>query len=118
MNDMEEYCYREAKRLRIRQKIEINTDKQTGIVTSEIYYQDDRSHRDGGPATIIRDSQTGIVTREYWSKAGRMHREDGPAFIHRDPRTGSVITEQWFLDGKEIASRSSRRQPCASMKPG
>jgi hypothetical protein len=54
------------------------------------YNQDDRFHREDGPAIEWADGM-----KEWWVN-GRLHREDGPAVESVDG------TKIWYLNGEEL----------------
>jgi hypothetical protein len=77
---------------------------KTGIVTLEIYYRDNRRHRDPveGPALVRRSAKTGIATLETYYRDNKRHREpaEGPALVRRSAKTGDVSRAEYWVDGK------------------
>ena len=53
----------------------------------------------GRPGDIKRDAATGVATYELWWREDKQHREDGPAVIKRDAATGVATYEEWWLNG-------------------
>ena len=69
-----------------------------GIIFSEHWYQNGKSHRDNQPG-FISYYNNGIKHFEHWYQNGKLHREDKPAVIHyRDD--GTKISEHWYQNGK------------------
>ncbi len=62
--------------------------KRTSSDGTQMWYKDDKLHREDGPAVIYPDGT------QYWCKVDKIHREDGPAIIYPD---GS---QTWFVDSK------------------
>ena len=57
---------------------------------TKYWYQNDKLHRDNGPAVIYNDGE------KRWYINGKLHRENGPAIIYPD---GS---KKWYIKDKFI----------------
>lgn len=78
----------------------INIDPDSGVITSEEYYDCGIMHREGGPAEIHRDAKTGGVTFTAYYKDGRMHRyDDRPALEFFSPE-GKKLREEYYVLGR------------------
>jgi len=60
------------------------------------WYQDDKLHREGGPAVERNDGL------KAWLVLGNFHREDGPAYIRADG------TKEWWFEGTECTEDDPR----------
>ena len=76
-----------------------------GSVASEAWSQNDKLHREDGPARIGYYSN-GSVEYERWYRKDRLHREDGPARIGYYSN-GSVESEEWWFEGKQARDITS-----------
>lgn len=77
---------------------------KTGVVTLEIYYKDNKRHRDPaeGPALVRRSARTGNVRcAEYWVD-GKLHRDpkDGPARRGIPANNRRILEEVYMFNGK------------------
>ena len=64
----------------------------------EIWYQNNKAHREDGPAHI-NYYLNGSVKYEAWYKNGAIHREDGPAQIGYYPNS-SIEYEAWYQNNR------------------
>lgn len=79
----------------------ITTDRETGTVLREAYYNFGKKHRNGGPAVREIDFETGVVTLEEYYIDGKLSNADGPAVIVRDKTSGEVLHQKYFDSGVE-----------------
>lgn len=67
----------------------------------EEWKRNDKNHRDGAPAKIMRgDPLTGKPRLESWYQNGKVHRVGGPAITQFSHIDGSVMEEQWYQNDK------------------
>lgn len=84
--------------------------KNESVVCLRIWYEDNKIHRDNGPAFIAYDYQ-GNVIEEWWYKYGLIHRDnDEPAFIEYQNNT--VASKHWYING--ITYRENDKPSCIS----
>lgn len=65
---------------------------------AERWSKNGETHRENGPALIIRDFNGLVLVHQYF-RNGRVHRDDGPAQIIT--ASDDFRTETWFKDGLE-----------------
>lgn len=69
-------------------------------ITKEVYYKNNKIHRDNGPS-IIEYYDNGNKEREYYYKDGKQHNDKGPGFIsYRED--GSIKNKTYWLNGKKV----------------
>ena len=76
-----------------------------GSVKSEAWYKNGAIHREDGPAQIGYYPNSSIEY-EAWSQNGKIHREDGPAWIGYQP-DGSVGYDRWYWHGEKVEDITS-----------
>ena len=76
---------------------------ENGQKQKEIYYLNDKEHKEDGPA-IQYWYDNGQKQLEYYYLDGKYHREDGPAFQFWYDN-GQKQQEKYYLDGVEYSRR-------------
>ena len=69
-------------------------------ITKEVYYKNNKIHRDNGPS-IIEYYDNGNKEREYYYKDGKQHNDKGPGFISYN-EDGSIKNKTYWLNGKKV----------------
>ena len=72
-----------------------------GCLLCEVYYKDNKKHREGDKPAKIYYYEDGSISCEYYFKDGECHREgDKPAVIDYNT-DGSVMGESYYKEGKK-----------------
>ena len=99
----------------------IERDAETGIVTYEAWYKDDKREPKAAPAVINHHPATGTATCEEWWDRDRLDRTGGPAVIVRNT-TGEITREEWWKGGNRSAPGETlpagSRQRMTKRRPG
>ena len=69
-------------------------------ITKEVYYKNNKIHRDNGPA-VIEYYDNGNKEREYYYKDGKQHNDKGPGFISYN-EDGSIKNKTYWLNGNKV----------------
>jgi antitoxin component YwqK of YwqJK toxin-antitoxin module len=73
---------------------------ENGKIHVKQWYQNDKLHREDGPALIWYFDNCDIYYEE-WHYHDKLHRLDGPALTIYYPYTGQISSEQWYYHGKK-----------------